>query len=51
MFSHDIPKILKLSHMRNWEHGEKWNDACPMCIAQNSLDTVLANKLIQVKSN
>ena len=51
MFSKDIPKILKLSHIRNWGHGEKWNDVCPMCIAQNSLDKVLEDKLIQVKLN
>jgi hypothetical protein len=51
MFSHDIPKILKLSHIRNWGHGEKWNDVCPMCIAEKSLNTVLNDKSILVKLN
>ena len=37
MFSHDIPKILKVAHMRNWSHDKKWAEHCPVCTAKNEI--------------
>ena len=38
MFSHDIPKLLKLAHINNWGHNEKWEKECPVCIAKKSIE-------------
>ena len=38
MFSHDIPRILKVSHMRNWPHDKKWTEQCPVCSANNEIN-------------
>jgi len=37
MFAHDIPRILKVSHMRNWPHDKKWAEHCPVCAAKNEI--------------
>ena len=37
MFSHDMPKILKVAHMRNWSHDKKWAEHCPVCTAKNEI--------------
>ena len=46
MFSHDIPKLLKLSHINNWGHTEKWEKQCPVCIAKKSMDHFTKTKPI-----
>ena len=38
MFSHDIPRILKVAHLRNWPHDKKWDERCPVCNAKKELD-------------
>ena len=38
MFAHDIPRILKVAHMRNWPHDKKWNEHCPDCSAKNEIN-------------
>ena len=38
MFSHDIPRILKVAHMRNWPHDKKWTEQCPVCSANNEIN-------------
>ena len=37
MFSHDMPKILKVAHMRNWSHDKKWAEHCPVCTTKNEI--------------
>ena len=37
MFSHEMPKILKVAHMRNWSHDKKWAEHCPVCTAKNEI--------------
>jgi len=37
MFSHDMPKILEVAHMRNWSHDKKWAEHCPVCTAKNEI--------------
>ena len=37
MFAHDIPRILKVAHMRNWSHDKKWAQQCPVCSAKNEI--------------
>jgi len=37
MKTQDTGKLLKLAHMRNWPHDEKWNSLCPVCCAKNEL--------------
>ena len=37
MHSHDVQKLLKLSHLRGWNHSEKWAKDCPVCKATNEL--------------
>jgi radical SAM superfamily enzyme YgiQ (UPF0313 family) len=37
MFAHDMPKILKVAHMRNWPHDKKWVEHCPVCTAKNEI--------------
>ena len=37
MFAHDMPKILKVAHMRNWSHDKKWVEHCPVCTAKNEI--------------
>ena len=38
MFAHDIPRILKVAHMRNWPHDKKWTEQCPVCSANNEIN-------------
>jgi anaerobic magnesium-protoporphyrin IX monomethyl ester cyclase len=37
MFNHDIPRLLKLAHIRNWTHDAKWEKQCPVCAAKKEL--------------
>ena len=37
MKNHDIPKLLKLAHLRGWPHVQKWNSECPVCIANEEV--------------
>ena len=37
MFAHDMPKILKVAHMRNWSDDKKWVEHCPVCTAKNEI--------------
>lgn len=41
MFNHDIPRLLKLSHIRKWSHDEKWNEQCPVCRSNKELTQLL----------
>jgi anaerobic magnesium-protoporphyrin IX monomethyl ester cyclase len=43
MFDKDMERLLKLAHLRNWSHDEKWDHYCPVCNAKKSL-----NQLIQI---
>ena len=38
MFAHDIPKLLKTAHNRNWAHSRKWADQCPVCNAKEEIN-------------
>ena len=38
MFSHDIPKVLKTAHERNWSHLQKWAPQCPICNAKEEIN-------------
>ena len=38
MFSHDIPKLLKTAHERNWSHSQKWATQCPICTAKEEVN-------------
>lgn len=42
MFEKDTKKLLKLAHIRNWPHDEKWKKYCPVCIAKESLQQVIS---------
>lgn len=33
----DTGKLLKLAHIRNWPHQQKWKELCPVCKAQEEL--------------
>ena len=48
MFAHDIPRILKLAHLRKWPHDPKWDEQCPVCNARNQLNGLRKVKTIQV---
>ena len=37
MRNHDTSKLLKLSHLRGWNHNKKWDDICPVCLAEKEL--------------
>jgi len=41
MNQQDYGKLLKLSHMRNWPHDEKWNNECPVCLAEKQVNLEL----------
>ena len=41
MAENDTDHILKLAHMRGWKHQSKWDEICPVCIAEKEL--VLTN--------
>ena len=34
MAQNDTAKLLKLAHMRGWEHQPRWDDICPVCLAK-----------------
>jgi hypothetical protein len=48
MFSHDIPRLLKLAHLRDWPHDSKWDDQCPVCSAEMELNNLRNVKTVQV---
>ena len=37
MRTKDVPKLLKLAHMKNWPHKSKWDKHCPVCNAEEQL--------------
>jgi anaerobic magnesium-protoporphyrin IX monomethyl ester cyclase len=37
MHTKDTGKLLKLAHTRGWPHDEKWNQSCPVCVANEEL--------------
>ena len=37
MHTRDVGKLLKLAHMRGWPHKSKWDDNCPVCMAEKEL--------------
>lgn len=37
MHKQDTDKLLKLAHMRGWNHAKKWEKICPVCIAENEI--------------
>jgi anaerobic magnesium-protoporphyrin IX monomethyl ester cyclase len=39
----DVEKLLKLAHLRNWEHDKKWNDQCSVCIAEKIISIQIEN--------
>ena len=43
MFAHDIPKLLKTAHNRNWPHSKKWADQCPVCSAKEEINQLREN--------
>ena len=40
----DVEKLLKLAHLREWQHDKKWRTQCPVCVAEDII-------LMQVKNN
>lgn len=34
MHTHDVKKLLKLAHIRGWEHDKTWSDQCDVCQAE-----------------
>jgi hypothetical protein len=46
MSLNDSEKILKLAHLRNWEHDKKWNSLCPVCSAKIELEELYTEKII-----
>ena len=44
MHTHDIAKLLKLSHLRNWPHEDKWKKDCPVCNAKEELTLKIQSK-------
>ena len=44
MHQHDVKKLLKLAHMRGWEHDKKWNNQCDVCQAEEVLGIPVYNK-------
>jgi radical SAM superfamily enzyme YgiQ (UPF0313 family) len=41
MFDKDKERLLKLAHLRDWSHDEKWDKYCPVCTAKKSLSQVI----------
>jgi len=37
MHNHDVPRLLKLAHIRGWPHKDKWVKHCPICQAKEKL--------------
>jgi len=44
MFNHDIPKLLKVAHLRNWSHNKKWENSCPVCSAEKEISQLVELK-------
>jgi len=36
----DTDRLLRLAHMRGWEHQEKWKKICPVCEAEEQISIV-----------
>jgi len=37
MYQLNREKLLKLAHIRQWPHSEKWNQICPVCVAEEEI--------------
>jgi radical SAM superfamily enzyme YgiQ (UPF0313 family) len=44
MYDKDMTRLLKLAHLRNWSHQDKWKKFCPVCEAKDSL-----SQLVQIR--
>ena len=42
MHEQDTDKLLKLAHMRGWNHDKKWDNICPVCIAEKEVSLVVS---------
>ncbi len=40
----DVPKLLKLAHMRGWPHEQKWSKDCLVCKAKEELAVKITNE-------
>ncbi len=43
MHEQDTDKLLKLAHMRGWEHYQKWDNICPVCKAEKDIALVVSS--------
>lgn len=43
MSQNDTDRLLKLAHMRKWDHDLKWDSICPVCKAKKELFLVNKN--------
>lgn len=41
MYSKDMRRLLKLAHLRNWPHEDKWKKYCPVCEAKEELSEII----------
>jgi len=48
MFAHDIPRILKVAHLRNWPHDKKWDNQCPVCSAEMEINNLKNVEIPQI---
>ncbi len=37
MHNCDTDRLLRLAHMRGWRHNDRWNEICPVCIAEEEI--------------
>lgn len=42
MHEQDTDKLLKLSHMRGWNHDQKWDSICPVCKSEKEVALVVS---------
>ena len=41
MYNKDMRRLLKLAHLRNWPHEDKWKKYCPVCVAKEELSEII----------
>jgi len=41
MANKDMTRLLKLAHLRNWPHDDKWKKHCPVCSAKEELTQLI----------
>jgi anaerobic magnesium-protoporphyrin IX monomethyl ester cyclase len=41
MTNKDMTRLLKLAHLRNWSHDDKWKKYCPVCSAKEELTQLI----------